>query len=61
MDDFRGTQRMWVERAMHGCPTENDAHEAGQAALIRTRPAGLTLQLIDRNGNLAPRTIDGQV
>ena len=26
---------MWVERAMHGYPTENDAYEAGQAALTR--------------------------
>jgi hypothetical protein len=32
---FRGNQRMWVERAMHGYPTENDAYEAGQAALTR--------------------------
>ena len=32
---FRGNQRMWVERAMHGYPTENDAYDAGQAALAR--------------------------
>jgi hypothetical protein len=32
---FRGNQRMWVERAMHGYPTENGAYEAGQAALTR--------------------------
>ena len=32
---FRGKQRMWVERAMHGYSTENDAYEAGQAALAR--------------------------
>ena len=32
---FRGNQRMWVERAMHGYPTEDDAYEAGQAALTR--------------------------
>ena len=32
---FRGNQRMRVERAMHGYATENDAYEAGQAALAR--------------------------
>jgi hypothetical protein len=26
---------MWIERAMHGYPTERDAHDAGQAALMR--------------------------
>jgi hypothetical protein len=64
---FRGNQRMGVERAMHGSPTENDAYEATHAA------RGLTLQRIDGNGNFspemgtpdaatqAPRSLNGEV
>ena len=48
---FRGNQRMGVERAMHGSPTENDAYEATHAA------RGLTLQRIDRNGNFSSREL----
>jgi hypothetical protein len=32
---YRGSEPMWIERAMLGYPTEQAANEAGQAALER--------------------------
>jgi hypothetical protein len=32
---YRGSEPMWIERAMLGYPTEGAAYEAGQAALER--------------------------
>ena len=32
---YRGSEPMWIERAMHGYPTERDAYDAAQAALTR--------------------------
>jgi hypothetical protein len=32
---YRGSEPMWIERAMLGYPTKQAAYEAGQAALER--------------------------